>query len=115
MSWISLRMLVGDTAKYLGLIFGISFATLLMTQQVSIFVGIMKRTASQILDVRDAAIWVMDDKTRFIDEAPGLPESALERVRGVTGVAWGARLYKGQVTVRLEGGGISGARAVRTG
>ncbi|MDA0660754.1 MAG: ABC transporter permease [Planctomycetota bacterium] len=104
MSWIAMRMLIGDTAKYLGLIFGISFATLLMTQQISIFVGIMKRTASQVLDVRDAPIWVMDEKTRFIDEAPGIPEGDLERVRGVTGVDWAARLYKGQVTARLEGG-----------
>lgn len=64
MSWIALRMLMGDRAKYFGLIFGVSFATLLMTQQVSIFMGIMTRTANQILDVRDAEIWVMDNKMR---------------------------------------------------
>ena len=52
MTWIALRMLMGDRAKYLGLIFGVSFATLLMTQQVSIFMGIMTRTANQILDDR---------------------------------------------------------------
>ena len=34
MSWIALRMLTGDRSKYLGLIFGVTFATLLMTQQV---------------------------------------------------------------------------------
>lgn len=104
MKWVALRMLVGDTAKYLGLVFGIAFATLLMTQQVSIFVGIMKRTASQILDVRDAQLWVMDAKTRFIDEAPGLPDTDLQRVRGIAGVDWAARMYKGQVTARLEQG-----------
>jgi putative ABC transport system permease protein len=104
MHWVALRMLVGDPAKYLGLVFGISFATLLMTQQISIFVGIMKRTASQVLDVRDAPLWVMDAKTRFIDEAPGLPETELQRVRGVPGVDWAVRLYKGQVTARLEQG-----------
>ena len=92
MNWIALKMLTGDRSKYLGLIFGVSFATVLMTQQISIFAGIMQRTASQILDVRDADIWVMDNKVRFIDEVPGLPSTDLDRVRGVPGVAWGVKL-----------------------
>jgi putative ABC transport system permease protein len=81
-----------------------------MSQQISIFVGIIKRTASQILDVRDADIWVMDNKVRFIDEVPALPDGDLQRVRGVPGVAWAVRLYKGQVTARLvEGQSSTGA------
>ena len=104
MTWIALRMLMGDRAKYFGLIFGVSFATLLMTQQVSIFMGIMTRTANQILDVRDAEIWVMDNKVRFIDEVPALPDTDLVRVRGVQGVEWAVRMYKGQVRARLADG-----------
>src|SRR5262245_58182736 len=104
MTWIALRMLMGDRAKYFGLIFGVSFATLLMTQQVSIFMGIMKRTANQILDVRDAEIWVMDSKVRFIDEVPALPDTDLYRVRGVSGVEWAVRMYKGQVRARMADG-----------
>jgi putative ABC transport system permease protein len=97
-------MLLGDRAKYLGIIFGICFATLLMAQQVSIFAGIMKRTASQVLDVRDADLWVMDNQTRYIDEVPGLPATDLQRVRGVEGVEWAVPMYKGQVRARLAGG-----------
>src|SRR3954454_25326782 len=104
MIWIALRMLVGDRAKYLGLIFGVPFATLLMTQQISIFMGIIGRTASQIEDVRDADIWVMDNKVRYIDEIPALSDLDLYRVRGVPGVAWAVKLYKGQVRARLENG-----------
>jgi putative ABC transport system permease protein len=104
MNWVALRMLTGDRSKYLGLIFGVGFATLLMSQQVSIFIGIMRRTASQILDVRDADIWVMDNKVRFIDEVPGMPDTDLHRVRGVSGVAWAVRMYKGQVRARLDDG-----------
>jgi putative ABC transport system permease protein len=104
MSWIALKMLTGDRSKYFGLIFGVSFATLLMAQQLSIFVGIMKRTGSQILDVRDADIWVMDNKVRYIDEVPGMPDTELLRVRGVPGVAWAVKLYKGQVRARLADG-----------
>jgi putative ABC transport system permease protein len=104
MGWVALRMLTGDRSKYLGLIFGVGFATLLMAQQVSIFAGIMARTASQILDVRDADVWVMDSKVRYIDEVPGLPDTELQRVRGVPGVAWAVRMYKGQIRARLPDG-----------
>jgi putative ABC transport system permease protein len=104
MIWIALKMLMGDRAKYLGLIFGVAFATLLMTQQISIFMGIIGRTASQIIDIRDADIWVMDNKVRYIDEVPGLSDADLQRVRGVEGVAWAVKMYKGQVRARLRDG-----------
>ncbi|HVW38532.1 MAG TPA: ABC transporter permease, partial [Pirellulales bacterium] len=104
MNWVAIKMLVGDRAKFAGLIFGVTFATLLMAQQVSIFIGIVRRAGSQVLDVRDADIWVMDNKVRYIDEAPGLKASDLQRVRGVAGVAWAVRFYKGQVQARLEDG-----------
>src|SRR5713226_6009484 len=104
MNWIALKMLTADRSKYLGLIFGVAFATLLMSQQVSVFLGIMRRTGSQILDVRDADIWVMDNKVRYVDEVPGLPETDLQRVRSVPGVDWAVRLYKGPVRARLAGG-----------
>jgi putative ABC transport system permease protein len=104
MNWIALRMLMGDRAKYFGLIFGVAFATLLMSQQVSIFMGIIRRTASQITDVRDCSIWVMDEKARYIDEVPALPDTDVYRVRGVEGVEWAVRLYYGQNRARLEDG-----------
>ena len=63
MNFVALRMLTGDRAKYVGLIFAIAFSTFLLENQSSIFAGIMKRTTSQILDVTDADIWVMDKKT----------------------------------------------------
>jgi putative ABC transport system permease protein len=104
MYWVALKMLMGDRIKYLGIVFGVAFATLLMTQQISIFFGILGRTASQIHDVRDADIWVMDNKVRYIDEVPALRETDLQRVRGVPGVAWAVKLYKGQVRARLKDG-----------
>lgn len=104
MNWLALRMLTGDRSKYLSLIFSVTFATLLMTQQVSIFMGIVKRSASQIIDMRDADLWVMDNKVRFIDEAPYLPPTDLQRVRGVDGVEWAVRFHKSNVSARLEDG-----------
>ena len=104
MNWLALRMLTGDRSKYLSLILSITFATLLMSQQVSIFMGIVTRSASQIIDVRDADIWVMDNKVRYIDEAPYLPSNELQRVRGVPGVEWAVRFHKSNMTARLPDG-----------
>jgi putative ABC transport system permease protein len=103
-------MLTGDRSKYLGLIFGVTFATLLMTQQVSIFMGILTRTGNQILEVRDADIWVMDNRVRYLDEAPGLQDIDLMRVRGVSGVEWAVRTYRGVVRARLEDGNTRNVR-----
>ncbi|HWB10837.1 MAG TPA: ABC transporter permease [Pirellulales bacterium] len=104
MNWVALRMLTGDRVKFFGLVFGVTFATFLMSQQVSVFVGIVRRSASQIVDVRDAGIWVMDPRVRHFDEAPGLPRGVLQRVRSVDGVEWAVPFYKGQVLARIESG-----------
>lgn len=104
MNWLAIRMLTGDRSKYLSLIFSVTFATLLMTQQVSIFMGIVTRAASQIVDVRDAELWIMDNKVRYIDEAPYLPSNDLQRVRGVPGVEWAVRFHKSNLTARLSDG-----------
>jgi len=48
---IALKMLIGDRAKYLGIIMGITFASLLITQQLAIFNGLMSRTYGAISDV----------------------------------------------------------------
>ena len=95
MNFVAIKMLTGDRSKYLGLIFAIAFASFLLENQSSIFAGIMKRTTSQILDVTDVDIWVMDARTEYIDEIKALTENDLYRVRGVPGVQWAVRLFKG--------------------
>src|SRR5260370_314882 len=113
MNWVALKMLTGDRTKFFGLIFGVSFATFLMSQQVSVFMGIVARASSQIVDVRDADIWVMDNQVRNVDEVPGMPDTVLQRVRGVPGVEWAVRMYKGQVRARLENGGFRNVTPLR--
>ena len=98
-------MLLGDRAKYIGLIFGIAFSTMLMSNQVSIFSGLMLRTASQILDAREADIWVMDPRVEYVDEIEPMTDTQLERVRGVNGVDWAVPFYKG-LTVGHTGDGL---------
>jgi putative ABC transport system permease protein len=104
MSWVALQMLTGDRAKYMGLIFTIAFSSFLIAQQVSIFAGIMNRTRSQISDVNDADIWVMDPATQYFDEVYSLKDSDVDRVRGVPGVRWAERLFKGQPRAKAPDG-----------
>jgi putative ABC transport system permease protein len=104
MTWIALKMLTGDRNKYFGIIFGVMFASLLIAHQISIFVGIMSRTTSQIQDVLEADVWVMDNKVRYVDEIPSLQDTVLHRVRGVPGVEWAVRFYKGTARARLDDG-----------
>jgi len=101
---IALKMLTGDRAKYLGLIFAIAFCTFLLENQTSIFGGILRRTGSQILDVTDADIWVMDPKTEYFDQTKALKDTDVSRVRGVEGVQWAVRLFKGNPVARTLDG-----------
>ena len=104
MHLIALKMLTGDRAKYLGLIFAIAFCTFLLENQTSIFAGILRRTGSQILDVTESDIWVMDPKTEYFDQTKALKDTDVNRVRGVEGVQWAVRLFKGNAVARTMDG-----------
>jgi putative ABC transport system permease protein len=104
MNWVALKMLMGDKAKYLGIVFGVSFAALLMAQQSAIFCGLMRNTTSQVRDIQGGDVWVMDENVQFVDDTKPLSENALYRVRGVEGVKWAVRLYKGLGRARLQDG-----------
>ncbi len=101
---IAIKMLLGDRAKYIGLICGVTFATLLMSQQVSIFIGLMSRTSNVINDVSEADIWVMDHRVRYIEEVEPLRDIELTKVRSVDGVEWAVPFFKGLATIRMPDG-----------
>jgi len=106
MAVIALKMLFGDRAKYLGLIFGVAFATLLIAQQGGLFVGLMTRTANVIADAQEVDIWVMDPQARYLDTTRSLRPTELPRVRGVAGVAWAVPLYKSTIPLKTLDGRI---------
>src|SRR6266446_823833 len=110
MAWIALKMLVGDKAKFFGIILGLTFAALLITQQGSIFCGLMCRTAGQVFDITGADLWVMDANVRYVDDVKPMIENNLYRVRGVDGVLWAVPLYKGIARAKLNSIGTDGTR-----
>lgn len=104
MNLVALKMLVGDRAKYIGILIGVTFASLLITQQSSIFWGLMTRTFAAITDMGQPQVWVMDPKVQFIDDVKPLQSTELYRVRGVDGIEWAVPLYKGLLRARLADG-----------
>ena len=98
---------MGDTTKYLALVFGLAFSTTLVVQQGSIFTGILKRTASNIETIPQADIWVMHPATRYYDEHKAIQDTALPLVRGVDGVDWAERLFVGGGEALLPDGTFS--------
>lgn len=86
---IALKMLFGDKVKFITLICGIAFAVLLITQQGSIFCGLMLRTGSTIFDT-GSPIWVSDPGATSINNPVSLRTTELQRVRSVNGVAYAA-------------------------
>jgi putative ABC transport system permease protein len=101
MGWIAIKMLTGDRAKFMGIVFGIAFSAALIMQQGSIFWGLMLRTCAQIYDLRGADLWVMDPSVAFIDDVKPMLERQLGIVRGVDGIKWAVPLYKGNARTKL--------------
>jgi putative ABC transport system permease protein len=97
-------MLVGDRAKYLGIITGLTFASLLITQQAGIFIGLMIRTYGFITDMGYPDIWVMDPKVQYFDDVKPMQDTQLYRVRSVQGVEWAVPLFKSLIKARMENG-----------
>jgi putative ABC transport system permease protein len=99
-------MLFGDSAKYLMLVFGVMFSTFLMTQQSSVFCGLMRWTTATIKNA-PAPIWVVETEVRQVNQTIAMRDTDLGRVRSVIGVDWAMPLYSGVQNVRLTDGSLT--------
>jgi putative ABC transport system permease protein len=101
---IALKMLVGNKGKFFAMLFGVALTSLIITQQSSIFVGLMSRTVGFLFDTPLPDLWVMDPKVQFVDDIKPLQDTKLLQIRGVRGVEWAVPLYKGSIRARLPNG-----------
>lgn len=88
MIMLALKMLIGNRASCIGVIFGIFLATLLISQQSAIFLGLVARSYRIVTDIPAPNIWVMDPATESDDKLRPMPEGYLDIVRGAKGVEW---------------------------
>ncbi|MEM6493102.1 MAG: ABC transporter permease [Pseudomonadota bacterium] len=112
MLWIAIRMLTGDKQKFYGLLFGIAFSTLLITQQLTIFVNLIERGASGVYSAPEAEIWVMDPVSRTTEVNYAMPPTALDEVRSVEGVEWAVPHLRAVSSVRNSNGDLEGVTVI---
>ncbi|MEL6877605.1 MAG: ABC transporter permease [Pseudomonadota bacterium] len=105
-------MLTGDAQKFYGLLFGIGFSTLLITQQLTIFVNLIERGASGVYNVPTAQVWVMDPVSRTTDVNYAMPATALDQVRSVPGVEWAVPHLRATAAVRTRTGDLEGVAII---
>ncbi len=101
---IAIRMLAADRAKLYGLLCGIAFASLLVTFAAAYFSGFMTRGFALVSENPQADVWVMDPAVDSTEQTTNMPDSALERVRSVDGVAHADPLMLGSVDLRFADG-----------
>lgn len=104
MNFVALRMLVGDRVKYIGIIIGIALATFLISQQLNIFVGLMRSTYGIVTNISTPDIWVTNRPMEDVDDLRPMSEDELYRVKAIPGVLWATRLFRQDVQVRLSNG-----------
>lgn len=111
-NWVAIRMLTGDRVKFIGLVFGVAFSTLLITQQLTIFVNLLMRGGAAAAEVSTANVWVMDPVSRTTDVIYPMPATALDRVRSVPGVAYASPMLRSGASIRTPEGDLEGVAVV---
>jgi putative ABC transport system permease protein len=101
---VAVKMLLGDRAKYVGLLFGITFTSFLVTFAGSYFCGFMTRGFALISENPDADVWVMDPAVESTEQTTNIPDSALSLVRSVDGVSFAAPLALATADARFPNG-----------
>ncbi|MBN8525057.1 MAG: FtsX-like permease family protein [Planctomycetes bacterium] len=105
----ALTMLVGDRSKFLGIVFGLAFGTLLMVQQGAVFRGVMVLVYGHVTDTPQVELWITDPGMPELDRSEPLNERYLDAVRAVDGVHWAVPLSRRQVMLRLSDGEVGSA------
>ncbi|WP_295422237.1 ABC transporter permease [Sulfurovum sp.] len=101
---IALKMLMGDRAKYTGLLLGIAFTAFLVTFALSYFAGFMTRGFALISENSSADVWVMDPAVNSTEMTINMSSTALGRVRSIKGVNYAVPMSVSDVTARFPNG-----------
>lgn len=109
---IAFRILLHDRAKYIALVLGIMFATLLISQQAAIFHSVLHSTSLEIRSASQADIWVMKPSVETLDQSDPMTELSVNRVRSVEGVAWAVPYYQSIASLRTRDGRVKAVQII---
>lgn len=108
---IAIKLLVGDRAKFFTLVLGVTFAVFLILQMTSLFIGILTRSTSNVLNV-GAQVWIMDPTVESDRTIVPLPDYLLSAVKSMPGVTYAFPIYQGSGLVKLPNGAYQGVNIV---
>ncbi|MGB9151653.1 MAG: ABC transporter permease [Alphaproteobacteria bacterium] len=100
---IAYKILVNDRAKFSALLLGITFASFLMIEMMSIFAGVLSRSSATVYNI-GSSIWVMDPAIQTVANTIPLPDYVLDEVRSIPGVKYAVPLYSGASLLKLRDG-----------
>ncbi len=84
----SFKMLVGNRAAFIGMIFGIFLAILLISQQSAIYLGLISRSYRIVTNISLPDIWVIDPATKGEDLIRSMPRDYLQYIRSTPNIEW---------------------------
>ncbi len=112
MSRIALMMLFGRPHIFAAMVFGMSFAVLLITLQTSIFLGVLERTTGPLQSVGNVDLWVTSRHTISIIITRAISEQYLYRTQSIAGVAWAKPFFSRRALVELPDGSFDGVDVI---
>ena len=104
---LATRTLLHDKLRFVITVSGVAFAVTLVFVQVGLFLGLMDN-ASLTIDHIDADLWVTSRNTPNVDFAHEFPETYVNRVRSIEGVATADNLIVWFMNVSLPSGAVEG-------
>jgi len=84
----SFKMLIGNRAAFIGLIFGFFLAILLISQQSAIYLGLISRSYRISTIFSSPDIWVIDPTTQGEDLIRSMPKDYLQYVKSIPNIQW---------------------------
>jgi putative ABC transport system permease protein len=104
---LALRNLWHDRLRSAMTVAGVAFAVTLVFVQIGLFLGLLDN-ASVTIERIDADLWVTSKNTPNVDFAHSFPESRVQRVRSVPGVARADNLLVQFLNLQLPSGAEEG-------
>jgi putative ABC transport system permease protein len=100
---LALKMILDDKARFAATVLGVGFAGTLIMVQIGLFFGLLGN-ASITIDRLDADLWITARNAPNVDFGNPFPESYVQRVRSVPGVARADNLIVWYAIVALPTG-----------
>lgn len=101
---VAFKMLIGNRASLIGGIFGVFLATLLISQQSAIFLGLVSRSYRMVTDISLPNVWVMDSATQGEGAIRTMPKEYLDLVRSTQGVEWAVPIDLMDIPIAMDSG-----------